>query len=208
MPGLCGIWTPTLQLALFQCVQLVTHSVWDMLDYQREGRSAGIPAAEVDNYGPGYNPRPRDMNLPYLDVEEALRLLRLLTHSISAQGDKLHRFFTRDICLDAKFWLDPKFGPGVHAPSQWACPVNEIIRSIRPPAPSLHLLPLTFRIRVGEFAGVDMPDKWHIEDLSVSLEDIQCFRVSPCFSTHDSTSFSILKCVDLPSSPCRWCQRK
>lgn len=179
MAGITGIWSPCLQLSLWQCVKSVTRDVWDTLLYIREGyaRSHSAPAPDTA----GFNPHLEDVNVTYLDLNEAVRLLRLLTHSLSAQGDKLHRMFTSDIAIDARFSLPAEVTFQPHAsilPSTWECPVSAILKRSNASPPRLNqTVPLCIRARVSAFAGEDLPDKWHVEGLRLYLENLLVLQV-------------------------------
>jgi hypothetical protein len=165
--GVRGVWTAALQVALWRGVKDVTRSVWDMLLFLRET-------------GP-----PTTSNRSYLDVDEAMWLRQLLMCGLSVQGDKLHRLFTKNISIDGKFNIGEQEFPTedgdplrTHAP--WNCPMNGVFADHLPHAAhaARNVFPLTLRLRVGEFTGVDMPDKWHVEDFAVYLEDFPLFSVS------------------------------
>ncbi len=86
-------------MSLCLAVRGVTASVWECLTLIREGIHAAYGPGDAS--GGGFNPRAVDVNVDYGDEKELLRLCRLLEHSVSAQGDKLHRLQSRRIRVDA-----------------------------------------------------------------------------------------------------------
>lgn len=164
--GVRGVWSAALQVAIWRGVKDVTRSVWDMLLFIRET-------------GP-----PTTSNRSYLDVDEAMWLRQLLMCGLSVQGDKLHRLFTKNISIDGKFNIGEQEFPTEHSDATvfhtpWNCPMSAVFAGHLPhPSHTARaVFPLTLRLRVGEFTGVDMPDKWHVEDFTVYLEDFPLFSV-------------------------------
>lgn len=120
-------------------------------------------------------------NKPYTDIDEAMRLRQELAHSISAQGKKLHRFLARDVAIDARLSVGGLAAGDAAAPPPSAlrcggCAVSKLLRDAGG-LPFNCGSPLAILIRCGELTGIDMPDKWHIEDVSVYLEQFRLLQV-------------------------------
>jgi hypothetical protein len=172
-----GVWLPALQIALWKVIRDVTLSVWDMLTAIRVAKAA--IAGGGDPEGGGFNPRFMDVNPPFGDAVEALRLCRLLENCISAGGEKLHRLTIRRVSLDVHF-------PGAvnhsSADSGWPAGARGGRGShsrVRPPAaaaasrsPALQLA-----VTVSEFSSADLPEMWHLEDVGLCLGSMELVRV-------------------------------